>query len=105
MYRAGRFGMIALVLLAWLPGAAFAQQVPDNVKLERNVEFGKGGNRALKMHIAYPKDLPEGLLPVIVTSMAAPGEKITRTWQSPSLSSQPSKVTSSSASRFAPAEK
>jgi len=66
MYRAVRFGMIALVLLAWLPGPAFAQQVPDNVKLERNVEFGKGGNRALKMHIAYPKNLPEGLLPVIL---------------------------------------
>jgi acetyl esterase/lipase len=69
MRRPVRFETISLaVLVAWLSGTAIAQQpaVPDKVKLMRNVEFGKGGNRALKMHVAHPKDLPEALLPVIV---------------------------------------
>lgn len=47
-------------------GTAF--KLPDNVLLERDVVFGKGGTRDLKMHILRPKQAPsasEGM-PVLV---------------------------------------
>jgi len=45
-----------------------AQQliVPADVELIRDVEFGKGGGRPLKLDILRPKDLPKEPVPVIV---------------------------------------
>jgi len=57
------------VLLALFPGNSKAQQlpkVPDNVEMLRNVEFGKGGNLMLTMHILRPKLLPKEPMPVLV---------------------------------------
>jgi hypothetical protein len=47
----------AILLTAWLASAAtaFAQNLPDNVDLIRDVEYGKGGDRHLKLHILQPK--------------------------------------------------
>ncbi len=56
-------------LLTLLVGTATAQQppkVPDDVELLRNVEFGKGGNQTLTMHILRPKTLPKEPMPVLV---------------------------------------
>lgn len=39
--------------------------VPDTVELVRDVEFGKGGGRPLKLHIIRPKDAPERPMPTI----------------------------------------
>jgi carboxylesterase type B len=45
-----------------------AQQpkLPDNVELVKDVEYGKGGERALKMHIIRPKVAPKETMPVLV---------------------------------------
>src|SRR5271156_5421766 len=48
-------------LLALSAGTSKAQQlpkVPDDVEMLRNVEFGKGGNQRLTMHILRPKISP-----------------------------------------------
>lgn len=42
------------------------RQIPDNVVYRRNIKFGRGGDRVLKMHILYPKVLPELPMPVLV---------------------------------------
>ncbi|MEW5837171.1 MAG: alpha/beta hydrolase, partial [Pseudomonadota bacterium] len=39
---------------------------PADVDLQRDVEYGKGGGRPLKMHILKPKAPPKGLMPVVV---------------------------------------
>jgi acetyl esterase/lipase len=51
-----------------LPAAAAQKEarLPDGVELLRDVEFGKGGDRALKMHILRPKSLPKEPMPVLV---------------------------------------
>ena len=36
------------------------------MELTRDVEYGKGGGRPLKMHILRPKTLPENPMPVVV---------------------------------------
>jgi len=41
-------------------------QVPPGVELIRDIEFGTGGGRALKMHLLRPKDLPKEPMPVVV---------------------------------------
>lgn len=59
----------AVLLLVSLAGPATAQQppkVPDDVELLRDVEFGKGGNQTLRMHILRPKTLPTEPMPVLV---------------------------------------
>ena len=43
-----------------------ARIVPDDLELLRDVEFGKGGDRALKMDILRPKQPPAGPMPVVV---------------------------------------
>ncbi|MCA9179508.1 MAG: alpha/beta hydrolase fold domain-containing protein [Planctomycetales bacterium] len=40
--------------------------VPENVQLHRDVVFGVGGGRELKMHLATPKDPPGERLPAFV---------------------------------------
>ena len=57
------------VLLALSAGPSLAQQpprVPDDVEMLRNVEFGKGGNVRLAMHILRPKVAPKEPMPVLV---------------------------------------
>jgi acetyl esterase/lipase len=64
-----RVGMVSLVVtFACVVGVSPAQQpkVPDDVELLRNVEFGKGGKQALKLHILRPKQLPNEPMPVLV---------------------------------------
>ena len=41
-------------------------KTPDNVELIRDVEYGKGGGRALKLHILRPKETPKEAMPVLV---------------------------------------
>lgn len=56
-------------LLALLATALPAQQppkVPDGFELVRNVEFGRGGDVKLAMHIVRPKARPAERLPVLV---------------------------------------
>lgn len=70
--------MVVLPLLTCCIAATFAAEqdvsparralrinVPDTVELVRDVEFGKGGGRPLKLHIIRPKDAPERPMPVI----------------------------------------
>jgi acetyl esterase/lipase len=59
------------VLLAMFPSALAAQQkppakAPDDVEWLRNIEFGKGGEQKLTMHILRPKKLPKEPMPVLV---------------------------------------
>ena len=57
----------AVVLLAALPVLAQQRPVlPDSVDLIRDVEFGTGGGRPLKMHVLRPKKQLDAPLPVIV---------------------------------------
>lgn len=62
--------LIVFVLLFTLSvDASHAQQppkIPDDVEILRNVEFGKGGNQTLSMHILRPKTLPKEPMPVLV---------------------------------------
>ncbi|HLF95405.1 MAG TPA: hypothetical protein VJB14_18195, partial [Planctomycetota bacterium] len=43
----------------------FAQAPPD-VDVVRDVEFGKGGGRALKLHLVKPKSPPKEPMAVVV---------------------------------------
>jgi len=59
------------VLLALLPSELASQQkppskAPDDVEWLRNVEFGKGGEQKLTMHILRPRKLPKEPMPVLV---------------------------------------
>jgi len=50
-------------------GTLNAQQppkLPDDVEMLRNVEFGKGGNQKLTMHILRPRTVPKEPMPVLV---------------------------------------
>jgi acetyl esterase/lipase len=58
-------------LLLLFPSALAAQQkppakAPDDVEWLRNIEFGKGGEQTLTMHILRPKKLPKEPMPVLV---------------------------------------
>jgi acetyl esterase/lipase len=57
-----------LFLLLSLPPLLPAQgpKLPDGVELLRDVEYGKGGERALKLHILRPKEQPKAAMPVVV---------------------------------------
>lgn len=41
-------------------------KLPENVELLRDVEYGKGGGRALRMHILRPKQQAKAAMPVLV---------------------------------------
>jgi acetyl esterase/lipase len=55
--------MFRAVALALVFGV---QQVPPDVEVVRDVEYGKGGGRALKLHIVRPKAPPAGPMPALV---------------------------------------
>jgi len=46
------------------PGSA--QKVPDDIELLKDVVYGKGGDRDLKLHILRPKTAPKDPMPVLV---------------------------------------
>lgn len=56
------------VLLGSLPAGSAQQPVPlpESVELLKDVEYGKGGERALKLHILRPKSPPKDAMPVLV---------------------------------------
>ena len=61
--------LYATACLLLLSSSAFAQNavtVPPDVELIRDVEFGQGGGRALKLHIIRPKNPPAEPMPVVV---------------------------------------
>jgi acetyl esterase/lipase len=67
------FARAAIVLVALIIGGAacFAQterqpRIPDDVQLTSDVEFGKGGGRALKLDILRPKDTPKDRMPAVI---------------------------------------
>ena len=70
MLRTCRFVMITLALpcnaLMAHTQPPIKVNVPDDVELLRDVEFGKGGERGLKLHILRPKTSPKEPLPVLV---------------------------------------
>ncbi len=69
MKRCVQLGLVVLLLAG--PAAASGQEkaklvVPDDVVLQQDVEYGKGGGRPLKMHILKPKAAAAELMPVVV---------------------------------------
>ncbi len=54
------------------PGLALAQKkkgdfkVPESIEVVKNVEYGSGGGRPLKLHILRPKTPPKQAMPVLV---------------------------------------
>ncbi len=66
------FLLAVLLAITAIPGtAAFAAEqpippLPDNVILERDVEYGKAGDRSLKLDLFLPKETPKTALPLIV---------------------------------------
>jgi acetyl esterase/lipase len=66
-----RCTLVGALVVGWLVAApsATAQKapkLPDNVELMKDVEYGKGGDRPLKMHILRPKVTPKDPMPVLV---------------------------------------
>jgi acetyl esterase/lipase len=58
---------LALLLVAGISvSPQVKQSVPDDVELLRDVDFGKGGERSLKLHIVRPKTPPKEAMPVVV---------------------------------------
>jgi acetyl esterase/lipase len=70
MYRKLSLFVVAVLLAAPLPSPAQKKppeiKLPEGVELLRDVEYGKGGDRALKIHILRPKDTPREPMPVAV---------------------------------------
>ena len=65
--------MLPLVLLAIATGPVAPPQdrqggprIPDDVELIRDVEYGNGDGRPLRLHVVRPKERPESPLPAIV---------------------------------------
>jgi len=71
MRAALRLLMAGTLFFGLLIGAPYgsaqkASEVPDNVELLRDVVYGKGGDRPLKMHILRPKTPGSAPMPVVV---------------------------------------
>jgi len=61
--------LAALGLSTLFVATAHAQaevRIPDDIELVRDIEFGKGGDRALRLHLVRPKTPPTELMPAIV---------------------------------------
>jgi acetyl esterase/lipase len=72
MKRTLLVGTLLLVAGAWLCTAdpvhsqKAAPPLPEGVELQRDVVYGQGGGRDLKLHILRPKDPPREPMPVLV---------------------------------------
>jgi acetyl esterase/lipase len=70
--RVGLVGLCVLVFAdAFVEGPSLAQvkqppKLPEGVELVSDVEYGKGGDRPLKMHLIKPKAAAEKPMPVLV---------------------------------------
>lgn len=72
-HRLGRIAFLALALAVTAAPPAGAQKkrfppfkAPDTIEVLRDVEFGTGGGRPLKLHLLRPKVKPEAPMPVLV---------------------------------------
>lgn len=67
MYRTLSLWVAVALLAAALPSQAQKKppdvKLPEGVELVRDVEYGKGGDRALRIHILRPKDTPKEPMP------------------------------------------
>jgi len=65
-------GVLALTLLLFCSTPTPAQKkqpaftLPEDIEWIKDVEYGRGGDRALKMHILRPKKAPREPMPVLV---------------------------------------
>ena len=57
---------ILIPILVLAPALAQGQQVPADVKLIRDVEYGKGGDVSLKLDVVCPKARPKSPTPAVV---------------------------------------
>ena len=67
--------MVAAMLLPWMAASSMAQQqqqrrgaagkLPESVVLERDIEYGKAGERSLKLDLLRPKEQGQKRLPVV----------------------------------------
>jgi acetyl esterase/lipase len=65
--------LFVFAVILWPIAAAPAQQkpvpkiqIPDNVVLESDIEYGRAGDRPLKLDLFRPKDQADKVLPVVV---------------------------------------
>ncbi|MEO1619290.1 MAG: alpha/beta hydrolase [Planctomycetota bacterium] len=74
-----RFAALSILVVTFLPGFVTGQErrdqvrekentprVPDDVSIQSNIVFGKGGGRDLTMHVLSPKNRSEDPAPVFV---------------------------------------
>lgn len=57
---------ILIALVICLPALAQGQQIPSDVELIRDIEYGKGGDVSLKLDIVRPKVQPKDRMPVVI---------------------------------------
>jgi acetyl esterase/lipase len=72
-YRVGAWSLLMVGLVLALGTSSLEAQkkvvpvtLPESVEMVRDVEFGTGGDRTLRMHILRPKKAPEQPMPVVV---------------------------------------
>jgi len=58
--------ILAALLLATLQQRPPQAPIPPDVEVVRDVEYGTGGGRPLKMHLVRPKSPPAGPMPVVI---------------------------------------
>jgi acetyl esterase/lipase len=68
-----RYVLFALGVMAWPMAVCYSQQkatseikLPDNVVLEADIEYGRAGDRSLKLDLFRPKDQRDQVLPLVV---------------------------------------
>lgn len=66
--RCLKLSALVAILCGSLPVGSAQQPValPESVELLKDVAYGKGGDRALKLHILRPKTAPKEAMPVLV---------------------------------------
>ena len=73
MKKLKKYLVLTFAILVWTSSSSYAQQtkttnekIPENVVLETDIEYGRAGERSLKLDLARPKDPGDQKLPVIV---------------------------------------
>jgi len=57
---------VLIALLICIPALVQGQQIPSDVEVIRDVEYGKGGDVSLKLDIVRPKAQPKDPMPVVI---------------------------------------